>query len=85
MTRLGFVVDGRMVNLVVDNEKLRTRATRIVADLAGTDDKGARVALDKANGAVKAAILVARGCDPERASRLLATNQDDLRQALAEV
>ncbi len=35
--QLGHVHDGYMVNLVADNAKLRDRAARIVADVAGAD------------------------------------------------
>lgn len=65
--RLGHVHDGMMVNLVADNAKLRDRAARIVAQVAGVDGGIARVALNRTNGAVKPAILVARGASPDAA------------------
>lgn len=43
--RLGHVHDGYMVNVVADNAKLRDRAARIVAALAGTDPDRAAAAL----------------------------------------
>jgi len=65
--QLGHVHDGMMVNLIADNAKLRDRAARIVARIAGVDTGIARVALNRANGAVKPAVLVARGATPDAA------------------
>lgn len=58
---LGHVHDGFMVNLVADNAKLRDRAAAIVQALSGRDFGHARAALEATQGAVKPAILVARG------------------------
>ena len=58
---LGHVHDGYMVNLHADNIKLRGRAARIVAAIAGCDEKAALAALEKTGGAVKPAILLAAG------------------------
>jgi N-acetylmuramic acid 6-phosphate etherase len=65
--QLGHIHDGMMVNLIADNAKLRERAARIVARVAGVDTGIARVALNRANGAVKPAVLVARGATPDAA------------------
>ncbi|NGM44423.1 N-acetylmuramic acid 6-phosphate etherase [Rhodobacter sp. SGA-6-6] len=59
--RLGHVHDGYMVNVVADNAKLRARAARIVSALSGADIGTARAALEATAGAVKPAVLVARG------------------------
>ncbi len=85
MTRLGYVVDGRMVNLIVDNEKLQGRAEQIVSDLAQSTTKLANEALIKANGDVKLAILIASNMKPQQAESLLREKDGNLRQALAEV
>ncbi len=69
---LGHVHDGHMVNVVADNAKLVARAARIVADVAAVPQAGAEAALTATGGAVKAAILVARGMDPHRARAALA-------------
>ncbi|MCX7287194.1 MAG: N-acetylmuramic acid 6-phosphate etherase, partial [Rhodobacterales bacterium] len=69
--QLGHVHDGMMVNLIADNAKLRDRAARIVAQVAGVDTGIARVALNRTNGAVKPAVLVARGASPDAASSRL--------------
>ncbi len=65
--RLGAVHDGHMVDVVADNAKLRDRAARIVAAIAGTGEDAARDALAATGGVVKTAVLVARGLTPEAA------------------
>jgi len=58
---LGHVHQGQMVNLKADNAKLRDRALGIVAMIAGASEAKAEAALREAGGAVKPAILIARG------------------------
>ena len=78
--RLGHVHDGLMVNLVADNAKLRGRAARIVAGIAGA----AEAALAAAGGAVKPATLIAAGANgPADAARRLAAAGGRLGPALA--
>ena len=80
---LGHVFDGNMVNLRADNTKLRERASRMVADIAGVSPETARTALDTADGEVKAAILLASGAgDLGAAQALLAQTDGHLRPAL---
>jgi N-acetylmuramic acid 6-phosphate etherase len=50
-----------MVNVVADNAKLRDRASRIVAALSRESLSVSRRALEMTGGAVKPAVLVARG------------------------
>ena len=69
--QLGHVHHGHMVNLVADNAKLVGRAARIVADLARVDRGAAEAALAATGGAVKPAVLVARGESPARAQQIL--------------
>lgn len=69
--RLGHVHDGLMVNLVADNTKLVARAARIVADVADVAAAGAEAALRATGGAVKPAILVARGMSADDAAAAL--------------
>jgi len=59
-TRLGRTHRGRMIGVVAGNEKLRGRAARIVADLAGVPLEEARRMLDDAGGDVRAALAQAR-------------------------
>lgn len=71
---LGHVHDGHMVNLIADNAKLVDRAARIVAELAGVPRPQAEAALARTAGAVKPAILVARGAAPDAAESTLHEN-----------
>jgi N-acetylmuramic acid 6-phosphate etherase len=79
---LGHVHDGMMVNVIADNAKLRDRAARIVALVAGVDTGVARVALNRTQGAVKPAVLVARGAAPDAAQARLAQAGGHLAQAM---
>jgi N-acetylmuramic acid 6-phosphate etherase len=49
-----------MVGVVPGNEKLRERAARIIADLAGVSIEAARRRLDEAGGDVAAALAAER-------------------------
>lgn len=80
--RLGHVHDGHMVNVIADNAKLRDRAARIVAELAGVDSASAHAALEQTEGAVKPAVLVARGATPEAARSRLALSDGHLTAAI---
>jgi N-acetylmuramic acid 6-phosphate etherase len=81
--RLGQVHDGMMVGVVADNAKLRARAAGMVARIAGVPETPARAALEQAKGAVKVAVLLARGRDMDRATSLLNDTDQNLRAALA--
>ena len=81
--RLHHVYDGMMVNVRAENAKLKSRAAGIVARASGADEATARAALEATDGAVKAAVLVARGASPSAAADLIASRGGDLRAALA--
>ena len=76
--RLGHVHDGYMVNVVADNAKLRDRAVRIVCALSGADIETARAALETTGGAVKPAVLVARGRTAAEAAEDLTNSRGHL-------
>ncbi|KTQ98573.1 N-acetylmuramic acid-6-phosphate etherase [Aureimonas ureilytica] len=57
MIRLGKVFRGRMVEMRPTNDKLRARAERMVADVAGCGLDRAREALDATGGRIREAIL----------------------------
>lgn len=81
---LGHVHDGMMVNLRVDNKKLRNRATRIVATISGVTSDVARGLLTRVDYAVKPAILLAAGCaNRAQAEEMLRQSNGHLRAALA--
>lgn len=83
--KLGHVHDGHMVDVRADNEKLRIRATRIVSEIAGIDMDAAGERMQKADGSVKVAVLLAAGAqNADVAQAALARSGQVLRQALAE-
>jgi N-acetylmuramic acid 6-phosphate etherase len=83
MVRLGKVWRGRMVDLVATSAKLRDRAVRIVAELAGVEREEAAARLSAAGGHVKLALAsVLLGCDVAAARRRLERAGGDLERAL---
>ena len=74
-----------MVNLFADNIKLRGRAARIVAAVAGCDEQSALAALEKTGGEVKPAVLIAAGADAKTAEELLDGTGRRLRPALSKL
>ncbi len=84
--KLGHVHDGLMVNLRADNAKLKRRSQEIVAAISGCTMEEATDYLDLAGGAVKSAILLARGArDRLQAETLLERTGHMLRPALSEI
>jgi N-acetylmuramic acid 6-phosphate etherase len=82
--RLGHVHDGYMVGVRPDNAKLKARAARIVAAIGGCAESKARCLLDRADGSVKAAVLMAAGAaDADAADRILERAGRRLRPALS--
>jgi N-acetylmuramic acid 6-phosphate etherase len=81
---LGHIHDGMMVNVIADNIKLRDRAARIVAQVARVEKEAALTALDQTGGAVKPAVLVARGATPQAAKERLMRAGGHLAIALQE-
>lgn len=81
---LGHVHDGMMVNLHADNDKLRDRAARMVADIASVPHERAETALATAKGRVKPAVLLAMGAPNLTLAEELLTQADGrLRAAMA--
>jgi N-acetylmuramic acid 6-phosphate etherase len=73
MTKLGYVTGNRMTNVQTRNAKLHARALRILMAEAGIDEHSAIETLDKANGSLPVALLLAKsGCSLEDAVRALA-------------
>ncbi len=75
---LGHVYEGRMVNLIADNAKLRNRAVAIVHDITQVSHNSAQAALETARGDVKLAILIAAGFDMAEAQSALQRNKGHL-------
>ena len=73
MAKLGYVTGNRMTNVQTRNSKLRARALRILTAETGCDEHQAIESLEKANGSLPAALLMAKsGCSLEDAERALA-------------
>jgi N-acetylmuramic acid 6-phosphate etherase len=83
MIRLGHIYDGLMVNLRVDNQKLRQRAIATLVHISGRAADEAAEALDHSAGSVKVAALILRGVAPGRTDEILAAAKGNLRTALA--
>ena len=58
MLQLGRVRDGRMIDLVATNAKLRRRAVRIVMELGGLGERAAAAALTRTRWSVRAALEI---------------------------
>jgi N-acetylmuramic acid 6-phosphate etherase len=83
--RLGAIHDGMMVAVVADNAKLKARARTMVETIARVCPEVAAAALSEAGGAVRPAVLIARGLTPDAARTILAQSGDNLRAALARI
>ena len=83
MVQLGKVYENLMVDLRATNQKLWDRGARIIATLTGLDRDAALELLRRANGHVKAAIVMhRRSVDLPTATRLLESHAGRLRDAL---
>jgi N-acetylmuramic acid 6-phosphate etherase len=85
MVRLGRVYRGLMVHMRPTNEKLRRRSAQMIVTLTGCTAEEAAVAIAKADGDVKLAVLIARGMERNAAEALLAKTHGNLRSAIAEI
>lgn len=82
MVRLGKVYQNLMVDLSPSNAKLRDRSIRIVMQAAGVSRREAELALERAGGCPKPAILqLLCGCGPDTARELL-DQESTIRRAI---
>jgi N-acetylmuramic acid 6-phosphate etherase len=83
MARLGKIYGNRMIDLQPRSAKLRARAERLVAEVAGVGPARARRALAASRGRVRLAIVVARRSLPaDAAARALRAAGGSLRAVL---
>jgi N-acetylmuramic acid 6-phosphate etherase len=82
MILLGRVYQGLMVDVRAQNEKLVRRSEDILMRLTGRSRDDARLALDRAHGSVKVAVLLLQGCDLDTATDLLERCGGQLGKAL---
>jgi len=83
MILLGRVYDGLMVDVQAVNKKLRRRSEDMLLRISGRSREEVRDALDRANGSVKLAVILLRGCDVNEGTALLDRAGGQLRAALA--
>ena len=83
MVHMGKVYDNLMVDVQPANQKLRTRAQRILATACGIDEEAAREALERSNWNVKVALVsTLLECSPEEARTRLQEANGHVRVAL---
>jgi N-acetylmuramic acid 6-phosphate etherase len=82
MILLGRVYQGLMVDVRALNEKLLRRSEDMLVHLTGRSREEAHAALERAQGSVKLAMLLLKGCELERAKALLGRSGGRLREAL---
>lgn len=83
MVQLGHTYGNRMIGVRMDNDKLRARARRMLADTAGVDDATAAAALDSAGDAKTALVMLLTGRTVAQARDALARSGGRVREALA--
>jgi N-acetylmuramic acid 6-phosphate etherase len=83
MIRLGHVYRGLMVDVQAANTKLTRRKREMLMHLTGSRATEAEAALLRADGNVKLAVLLLKGCNLERALSLLERTGGKLRAAIA--
>lgn len=80
---LGHVHAGQMINLTVDNEKLKLRAMGMVDKITGCGEAEAQSLIERSGGSVRSAILLARGVRTvDEAERMLADHDGRLKPCL---
>ncbi|WP_278236676.1 N-acetylmuramic acid 6-phosphate etherase [Isoptericola sp. AK164] len=83
MIAVGRTWKNLMVSVVATNAKLRERTVRILREATGLDDTAARELLDRTDGELKTAIVVALGgIGVDRSRELLGTWSGSVRDAL---
>lgn len=83
MIGLGGAYRGYMVGMIATNAKLRARATQIVMSLTNVSPELAAEAVNKANGNLKIAVLIALGIgDNDSRAELLAATNGNLRKVI---
>jgi len=84
MIRLGKVYENMMIDLQMTNEKLKERAKRIIMTVTGTSYDEAAIALKRADGHVKTAlVMIKAGVDKKEAARRLKEGGGFVRKAIS--
>jgi N-acetylmuramic acid 6-phosphate etherase len=85
MIRLGRVYDGMMIDVQATNRKLAQRSETMLMHLTGRKQKDVRAALAEADGSVKLAVLLLKGCGLKDAKSMLKRSRGRLRPAIAQL
>jgi N-acetylmuramic acid 6-phosphate etherase len=85
MIRLHRIYDGMMVDMRVQNAKLRERAMGMLINITGCSKEEAAEALRRSGDRIKPAALILNGVEPKEADRILETTGGDLRAALGQL
>ncbi|WP_418276372.1 N-acetylmuramic acid 6-phosphate etherase [Isoptericola jiangsuensis] len=86
MIAVGRTFGNLMVSVVATNAKLRERTVRILQEATGVAEAEARILLERCDGDLKTAIVVAlAAADPAPARHALARTDGSVRAALAEL
>jgi N-acetylmuramic acid 6-phosphate etherase len=85
MIRLGRVYEGMMVDVQATNKKLTRRSETMLMHLTGRKEKDVRSALRQADGNIKLAVLLLKGCGLNEAKSLLKRSKGHLRTAIAQL
>ncbi|MEX1140089.1 MAG: N-acetylmuramic acid 6-phosphate etherase [Bacteroidota bacterium] len=84
MIRLGKVYENMMIDLQLTNEKLKERAKRIIMTITGNSYEEAAIALKKADGHVKTALVMMKAnVDKKEAARRLKESDGFVRRAIS--
>lgn len=84
MIRMGYVYDNLMINMIATNQKLRSRAVRILESASGRPASKIAHALRLAGHDLRAALVILEtGADAKRARELLAAENGDVRKSIA--
>ncbi|HKY81896.1 MAG TPA: N-acetylmuramic acid 6-phosphate etherase [Sphingobium sp.] len=82
MLRLGRVYKGLMINMRLTNRKLQGRALEMICDIAHVNTSAAEDALERADGDIKLAALIALGGTPQQGAASLEAAGGNLRTAI---
>jgi N-acetylmuramic acid 6-phosphate etherase len=82
MIRLGHVYRGLMVDVQAANSKLTRRKREMLRHLSGSCEEEVEQALLRADGNVKLALLLLKGCSLEAARSILERARGELRAAI---
>lgn len=85
MSKLGRVYKGYMIDMVVSNEKLESRAIKMISDITNCSPNTAKTALKQSGLHIKTAVLISCGQSLSESKKILEQSNQDLRTALNKI